>query len=941
MGGSAGEVAATAVRRTGNTRAVTSTDRGNAAELGNLPAPVAALVGREREIAAVELLMRDQRLVTLAGAGGIGKTTLALEVARRSAKLYSDGAWLIELAPLPASAALPSVVLGSLKLRRRPGPTALASLVDTLAERELLLVLDNCEHLVEAAAELVSTLLQRCPSLRVLTTSREVLNMTGEAVFSVPPMEIPQRAIVATIDAIKGLEAIQLFLVRASAVRPGFELTEQNRKAVVQICRRLDGIPLAIELAAVRTRGLPVDVIADRLSQRFDLLTSKSRNASPRHRTLRATLDWSHDLLSDGEQRLFRQLAVFRGGFTLDAAEQICRDGAGATESQGISDELTDLIDKSLVVLEEAHDQPSRFRLLEPLREYGEARLRAVGEADSLEERHASYYIELADSALRGRTGVDAQWFSWAATELDNLRAAFEWAVRHEPHVALRLALSLKRHWMLREGGEGRVWLQRALTMSEIRDELRADALCTESFWSVFNGAVDQARPLADEAFALATELGSRIHEGYALHAMALIENAADSDRSSGRCFTYFGEAEQVIRESGDRWSLSLLLNNYGFILYERGHLATALEKLHEAVAIAEELGDLQLSASNHGSLGDALLAAGFRAEAEGSYRTELEQASTFGQYLAASEGLAGLAWFAVEAGGLERALVLLGAASEFSRRVGARIYSVNVTLVDNARAKGVEALGVRRAERAWERGAAMSLPEARRFAFADDTEAGGPERESVLADAAQPALAGNVMLREGDYWTLGFGGRVTRIKDSKGLRDLAKLLSRPGTQIGCFELAFAGSGRSTNLADRRAAEENLGIQGGVGPLLDAEAREEYRARLLELEVDIESAEADNNSELASQLRLEREFILRELKSALGLGGRARQALDPAERARKAVAGRIREAIGHVEALHPDLGTHLRYSIRTGAYCSYVPLTPTEWRFEADVKTDQ
>ena len=317
---------------------------------GNLPPALTSFVGRQDELATVKRLVADSRLVTVTGAGGIGKTRLVVEHARQAAPSYPDGAWLIDLASLTTADLLPSVVLTTLGLNGPAGPSALDGVARALAERELLLVLDNCEHLVESCAQLADALLHSCERLHLLATSRQILGVTGETTWRLPAMATPHATRRMTLAELQTLESVRLFLERTESARPGFRLADESAETVTRICRRLDGIPLAIELAAARTRTLPLAVIDERLRDQLVLLGSTSRSGLPRQRTLQATLDWSHDLLANHEQRLFRTLAVFRGGFTLEAAEDIGSNRAGPTT---VLDVLASLVDKSLVVLED------------------------------------------------------------------------------------------------------------------------------------------------------------------------------------------------------------------------------------------------------------------------------------------------------------------------------------------------------------------------------------------------------------------------------------------------------------------------------------------------------------------------------------------------------------------------------------------------------------
>jgi predicted ATPase/transcriptional regulator with XRE-family HTH domain len=365
----------------------------------NLPVQLTSLIGREREQREVRALLGAARLVTLTGAGGAGKTRLALAVAEAMLSEYPEGIWLVELAPLADPALVVQAVAQVLGLREEPGRPLLGTLLASLKERRLLLVLDNCEHLVMACASLSEGLLRACADLRILATSREALAVPGETTYRVPSLAVPDPEHPPGLKDLAGYAAVRLFVARAQSRRPDFRLGAQNARAVAAICARLDGMPLAIELAAARVGSLPVEAIAARLADRFRLLTGGPRTAVSRQQTLRATLDWSCDLLAEGERRLLARLSVFAGGCTLEAAEAIC-SGSGV-EERDVLDLLARLVDRSLVLLEEAEPEGEwgRYRLLETVRRYGRERLEAQEDAVAVRRRHAAHYLALAEEA--------------------------------------------------------------------------------------------------------------------------------------------------------------------------------------------------------------------------------------------------------------------------------------------------------------------------------------------------------------------------------------------------------------------------------------------------------------------------------------------------------------------------------------------------------------
>ena len=895
---------------------------------GNLPPSLTSFVGRREELATIERLVADSRLVTVTGAGGIGKTRLVVEYARHAAPSYPDGAWLVDLAPLTAADLLPNVVLTTLGLNGPAGPSALDGVAGALAERELLLVLDNCEHLVESCAQLADALLHRCQGLHLLATSREVLGVAGETTWRLPAMATPHATQRMTLADLQRLESVRLFLERAETARPGFRLADESAETVTRICRQLDGIPLAIELAAARTRTLPLAVIDERLHDQLALLGATSRSGLPRQRTLQATLDWSHDLLAEDEQRLFRALAVFRGGFTLEAAEYVGSNRVGPTT---VLDVLASLVDKSLVVLEDRQGRPARFRLLEPVREYALGKLSGAGELDAAATRHADYFLNLGDKLRAGLISREqVQWAMPLEDDLDNFRACFAWALSHTPQSALRLTLDLERYWFFARRGEGHDWLERSLAASPASNELRAHALYNLSVWKCFQGIYAEARRLADECLGLAGAIRSTLYEGKATMAIAFATTAEHDDGVPASTLTLLDRAEALIRSVDEPRETALVLNNHGYTRLLVGDTEVARQKLREGLAIVRKLGDVMLTMVLEGSLADAEKAAGDRTAAEAGWRRELELAGSIGSLIGASEALTGLGRLSLDDGDVKRSLTLAAAADELFRHTGSRwMGGFSADLVRDATARAERALAPGEAETARLQGTHMSLPEAVAYGLAS----GAPATDVPPNDATplQQASATNTFTREGEYWAIRFEGRTVRLRDSKGLQDLARLTAAPRKEIAAVDLAFAVSqtGRPAEAGMRE--QQGVGVETDAGPALDAEARRQYAQRLADLEEDVQNAEVANDPERAFRARQERDFIVDELKAAVGLGGRDRRMLDPAERARKAVTARIRDSIGRIEAVHPSLGEHLRRSVRTGTFCVYDPPVPTTW----------
>ncbi len=442
----------------------------------NLPVQLTSFVGREREMTEVKRLLPTARLLTLTGTGGAGKTRLALHVAADVLEEFPNGVWLVELAALSDPALVPHTIASALRIREASGSPMLATLLDYLQYKKLLLMLDNCEHLIEACAHLAEAMLRACPDLRILATSREPLGVPGELAWRVPSLSLPEPGWLPSPETLMKYGAVRLFIERAAVGQPTFTLTPQNSVPVATVVQRLDGIPLAIELAAARVQGLSVEQIARRLDDLFRLLTRGSRTSPPRHQTLQGVLDWSYHLLSEAEQMVLRRLAVFAGGWTLEAAEEVCGGGV----EFDVLDLLTQLVFKSLVLMDERGGEV-RYRFLETVRQYSWNKLSSSGEIAKLRERHRDSSLRLVERAEVELQGPNQRmWLERLETEHDNLRAALEWSLTEgggaEP--GLRLAGCLWRFWHERGyWSEGRRWLEAALERSSTSTASRAKAL--------------------------------------------------------------------------------------------------------------------------------------------------------------------------------------------------------------------------------------------------------------------------------------------------------------------------------------------------------------------------------------------------------------------------------------------------------------------------------
>jgi predicted ATPase/class 3 adenylate cyclase len=557
----------------------------------NLPQQATSFIGREKELAELQRLLAGTRLLTLTGSGGCGKTRLCLQVAADSLEQFPDGVWLVELAPLSDPGLVPQTVAMVLGLKEEPGKPIRQTLTDYLKDKRLLLLLDNCEHLLDGCARLADTLVRQCPQVRVLASSREALGIGGEQTYRVPSLSLPDPKQAPTPVSIAQFEAVQLFSDRAVLARADFEVTNQNAPTLASICYRLDGIPLAIELAAARVRLLSVEEINRKLDQRFRLLTGGSRTALPRQQTLRSLIDWSYDLLRDPEKLLLQRLSIFAGGWTLEAAEQVC-SGAGVEDREAL-DLLTSLADKSLVGVEQ-REGPSRYRLLETVRQYAREKLSECGGDEEVRERHRDYFLALAEQAEPKLMGVEqAAWLQRLEEEHENLRAGLEWSlVEAGSGGGLRLCGALHRFWWARAYlSEGREWCARILGKAgaEERTKERAKALQVAGVLAYHQGDYSAARALNEESLSIRRQLGDRRGIAASLNNLGLVAGE-QGDYPVARAL--YEESLAIKRELGDQSGIANSLNNLGNVAYDQADFALARALYEESLVIARGLGD-------------------------------------------------------------------------------------------------------------------------------------------------------------------------------------------------------------------------------------------------------------------------------------------------------------------------------------------------------------
>jgi predicted ATPase/DNA-binding CsgD family transcriptional regulator len=646
----------------------------------NVPIQLTSFVGRERELADIQRLLSTSRLVTLSGAGGCGKTRLAIQIARTVGDTFTDGVWLVDLAPLRDPALVPQLVAQTLGVHPPPSQPLIESLLSFVQPKQLLLILNNCEHLIAACAQFAHQLLSQASGLRLLATSRAALAITGETLYRVHGLAWPALAVEASRGWLSSrapqdllqYDAVRLFVERAAAIAPTFTITSYNAPAIVEICRRLDGIPLALELASARINVLTVRQIAARLDDRFALLTSASRTALvPHHQTLRATIDWSYALLTAEEQTLFRRLAVFAAGFALDTAEAVC-SGEGIVAGR-VLDLLASLVAKSLVVAETTSRAQARYRLLETIREYAQEKLKASHDWISAHDHYLACYVHLTEEiAPKLREQYQQLWLNQLEAEHDNIRAALAWAVE-QGHIeeGVRIGTALFTFWQMRAyAHEGRVWFEHLLKQADdkVPLEVRVNALTWLSVLAAMAGDMQASTVRGEEALALCEAAGEA---GKHVLKVALI-GAATAARSAGDYETTYALGRQIIelyRELGDMMGVGTGTMVEGEMGIALGKYDEAHALLSESLALARAGKDAILIGLALKALGDLARCEGRFAQAGAYYDESLLRLREVGAAQQIAIAQHGLAHAVLHQGDLERARSLFGESLETMRR--------------------------------------------------------------------------------------------------------------------------------------------------------------------------------------------------------------------------------------------------------------------------------
>ena len=732
------------------------------ARLGNLPTPLTSFVGRLAELEEVGRLVRSSRLITLTGAGGCGKSRLSVQVASHLYESFPDGVWMVELAPVAEAALVVPRVAASLGVREEPGQPLLETLKHAMASRRILLVLDNCEQWHRACGEVAAALLAAGPEVRILATSREPLGVPGETVWRVPPLSVPDLGGPAPLTRreIGRIESVRLFVERATAAAPTFALTDEAAETVARICARLDGIPLALELAAARVRVLPVGQILARLEDRFRLLKSPAPGALPHQETLRATVDWSYDLLSPVERTLFERLSVFAGGASLEAVEAVC--AGESIQTDDVLDLLTHLADKSLLYPEEGAGGTARYRLLETLREYGRERLQKEGSLARFQDRHATYFADWAAKAEPEISGGDQSvWLVRLTEEHDNLRRALQREIEQSDGAqALRMTRALWRFWWTlgywdegrrrleavlampaatartpdrahtlrgmgvfarRQGSprEAEAILRESLIISRETGDRAGIAAATLALGSLANdlGRPGEARALYEESLPLYRDIGDHSGEAAALHNLA---NVAEGEGDFATAGALYDSALTLHRRLGNAAAEATTLNGLGSVAKDRGEWGAARRHHDAALKVQRRLGDRRGIAYSLGELGSIASEMGERDRARELLEENLRLVCEMGDRVWIADSLERFAALAAHSGEHDRAVRLEAAAAGLRDEIGAPLSAVERAELMRRLAPARAALGPDRARVADREGRALSWQEAAAYARGD-----------------------------------------------------------------------------------------------------------------------------------------------------------------------------------------------------------------------------
>ena len=649
----------------------------------NVPIPLTSFIGREKEVEELVRLLGENRLLTLAGPGGVGKTRLAIQSSNKLLSQFKDGVWWVELAPLTDENLLPQAVTKSLGVREIANQPLKETLSNFLRSKQLLLVLDNCEHLITGCIQLADRLLGTCPNLKILVTSREGLGLTGEEVWSVPILSLPDPKQVSLLDLLMHYEGIRLFVERARAVRSDFSLTELNALSVAQVCQRLDGMPLAIELAAARVKMMSVGEIAKRLDDRFNLLTEGSRAALPRHQTLRAAIDWSYDLLSQPERSFFNRISVFAGGFTLEAAEEVA-SGSDVVKSQ-VTDLLGQLINKSLITVEslsEGGQIDTRYSMLETIRQFAYEKFLETGESEQIHQRHRDYFLAFVEEAEpKLKSEEQLAWLDRLELEHDNLRAASNYAIESDTELGLRLGSALLDFWLMRgNSSEGREYLAKLLERTQQWGQAagRAHALNVAGRLAHYQADFAAARILLEQAIPLARASGDKKEIAFAL---LWLGKTALRQRDAQSARPLIEEGLAIYQELQDKGGIAMAYHRLAELAAHQGDHRKAEEFFTKALSKYRDFGDRFMAGEVLNALGEVARGKGDYERAGTFYEQALEILKELGSRFLPAIPLFNLAWVSLQRGDTRKATALFQESLKLHREYGYRIGMVEECL--------------------------------------------------------------------------------------------------------------------------------------------------------------------------------------------------------------------------------------------------------------------
>ncbi|MEO8665062.1 MAG: tetratricopeptide repeat protein [Ignavibacteria bacterium] len=564
----------------------------------NLPLQITKFIGREREIAEIKNLLTGTRKLTIVGSGGTGKTRLAIRAATDLIDEFENGVWFVELSALNDPELIEKEISIALNLKEEGDKNLIDILKEYLEDKQLLIIFDNSEHLLDKCAEIAYALLQRCPKLKIISTSRESLNISGEKIYRVPPLSVPDNSTDHTPESLKEYESSRLFIERASSIKHDFKVTDENADALAELCRKLDGIPFAIELAATRVNVLSIDKILDRLNDRFKLLTRGSSTALPRHQTLRALIDWSYDMLNENEKLLLQRLSIFMGGWAFEAAEQICSDET--IDEIDILDLLTSLESKSLITVNEVNGNV-RYNMLETIKQYCSEKLE---EKSGVYKKHFEYYINTLDPAIRKEKKTEQkEWVGLLESELDNLRVAIQWTMENEPENTFRLITSLRNFWLIKAFlREGFQTCRKALAIETVTDKkLRAEVLLTAAEMCYGLGNFSELENYANESLTLFTEVGDKA--GIA-ECLIKLGDLSYTNLEFKKSRDYFDKALVLSEEINSKELKATILRNLSFLVNQDGDKDGAYDLKEQSLIIFREIKDSYNVASVLASLG-------------------------------------------------------------------------------------------------------------------------------------------------------------------------------------------------------------------------------------------------------------------------------------------------------------------------------------------------